>query len=53
MNSQAQLNKVARQFHERSHRTLGFETPAERFNACVESMCVFNDPQHMPRLPCV
>src|SRR5262245_7515277 len=35
--SQAHLNKVARQLNERPRRTLGFETPAERFNACVAS----------------
>jgi IS30 family transposase len=35
--SQAQLNKVARQLNERPRKTLGFETPAERFNACVAS----------------
>ena len=33
--SQAHLNKVARQLNERPRQTLGFETPAERFNACV------------------
>ncbi len=33
--SQAHLNKVARQFNERPRKTLGFEMPAERFNACV------------------
>ena len=33
--SQAQLNKVARQLNERPRKTLGFETPAERFNQCV------------------
>jgi IS30 family transposase len=33
--SQAQLNKVARQLNERPRKTLGFETPAERFDACV------------------
>ena len=33
--SQAELNKVARQLNERPRKTLGFETPAERFNACV------------------
>ena len=33
--SQAQLNKVDRQLSERPRKTLGFETPAERFNACV------------------
>lgn len=35
--SQAQLNKVARQLNERPRKTLLFETPAERFNACVAS----------------
>ncbi len=35
--SQVQLNKVARQLNERPRKTLGFETPAERFNACVAS----------------
>ena len=35
--SQAQLNKVARQLNERPRKTLGFETPAERFNQCVAS----------------
>ncbi len=35
--SQAELNKVARQLNERPRKTLGFETPAERFNACVAS----------------
>ena len=33
--SQAHLNKVARQLNERPRKTLEFETPAERFNACV------------------
>ncbi len=36
--SQAQLNKVARQLNERPRKTLEFETPAERFNACVASI---------------
>ena len=35
--SQAQLNKVARQLNERPRKTLEFEPPAERFNACVAS----------------
>ena len=36
--SQAHLNKVARQLNERPRKTLQFETPAERFNACVASI---------------
>ncbi len=35
--SQVELNKVARQLTERSRKTLGFETPAERFEASVAS----------------
>jgi len=35
VHSQAYLNKVARQLNERLRETLQFETPAERFNACV------------------
>ena len=35
--SQTHLNKVARQLNERPRKTLQFETPAERFNACVAS----------------
>ena len=33
--SQAKLNAVARKLNERPRKTLEFETPAERFNACV------------------
>ena len=36
--SQADLNRVARQLNERPRKTLGFETPAEKFNTCVASI---------------
>ncbi len=32
--SQVNLNKIARQLNERPRKTLQFETPADRFNAC-------------------
>jgi len=35
VHSQAHLNKVARQLNERPRKTLNYETPADRFNACV------------------
>ncbi len=35
--SQAHLNKIARRLNEQPRKTLAFETPAERFNACVAS----------------
>jgi len=37
LHSQARLNAVARQLNERPRKTLEYETPAERFNACVAS----------------
>jgi IS30 family transposase len=38
VHSQAKLNAVVRQLNERPRKTLGFQAPAERFNACVASI---------------
>ncbi len=38
MHSQAQLDVIARQLNERPRKTLEYETPATRFNACVASI---------------
>ena len=38
VHSQAHLNKIARRLNERPRQTLGFRTPADRFNACVASI---------------
>ena len=38
IHSQAKLNAVARQLNERPRKTLDYETPADRFNACVATI---------------
>ena len=38
LHSQAKLNAVARELNERPRKTLGFRTPAEKFNECVASI---------------
>jgi IS30 family transposase len=35
VHNQERLNDIARQLNERPRKTLGYETPAERFEACV------------------
>jgi len=35
IHTQTQLNKIARELNERPRKTLEYETPAARFNACV------------------
>jgi len=38
VHSQTHLNKIARQLNERPRKTLQFETPADRFKACVAAI---------------
>lgn len=38
IHSQAELNEIARQLNERPRKTLDYETPADRFNACVATI---------------
>jgi len=38
VHSQAHLNKIARRLNERPRKTLGYHSPAEKFNECVASI---------------
>ena len=38
VHSQSALNKIARQLNERPRKTLNYETPADRFDACVAAI---------------
>lgn len=38
VHSQAKLNAIARRLYERPRKTLDYETPADRFNACVATI---------------